>query len=353
MTILAIVAMLLVGGKCDVPSLAATNDVTIDHFRQLVSESESQIRCLDVEYIAEHVSGHRANDAVSVRVGVCGEKRSRMMWHLAEGSLEKDKEASFAVYDGKNWDLLTPYSRRLETSQKFARPPFTDKIRANAFLELLGWWPLDDCSSPPESDGFMLFVREALKNDKSRVTNRFMVIDNCECIVVECPGKDRRLLRLYLDLNKGIIRRKEAVWADKVLIAADLTNFQEVATGVQLPFRVRRTIKGDKSDVVTNFTVSHYVVNLCDELKFDLPRLPGTLVLNRDTSSVMQIPGGFELLDRMVQLIPAKRVSAYDRIVIIASTVVAIFDVCLLAFVLLGRKLCMSQKNACDPEHLR
>jgi hypothetical protein len=276
--------------------------------RAVLETKLAMIESLEIEYSSYWLVDSQPRNEVRVELCAHGVKRSVSLWHLDAKTQEQDMRASHAVYDGENWDVLRFYFRRLEVSRRFAKPPYTDKIRSSAFFELLGWWPPGDSSRPLRPHGFPLMLNELLEIEAVSVLPDKVRIGDSICDVVDFQVGAERSCRLYIELDRCIVLRKEALLKGEVQFRADYLNFREVIPGVLLPFEIRRFLNHPNSESV--YSVASYSVNRPDEMSFTLPREPGTLIVNRDTGKIDQIPGGFELIEKSIAFIPKTDVRA-------------------------------------------
>ncbi|MBM4001067.1 MAG: hypothetical protein FJ297_16285 [Planctomycetes bacterium] len=269
--------------------------------RDRLLTSHSRISSLVVSYVAGPVKIPR--ERVTATFAADGNRRARILWHNEAGSFDRDTDASHAVFDGKSWDIMRSYFRRLEVSTKFAVPPYTDKIRSHPFLENLGWWPTGDASTRPTfAEGRSFFLCDVLRGSSLGVSPRLSLVDGAWCHTVEVHKSEvssKPLHAIYIDANLDVVRRHEIFDVQgALLVEFELGEYQNIEQHIWLPFRLRRRIAATPEiDVET--IVQHYVVNSVDERVFRIVRPPGTLVYDRDADTFDQVPGGLELLDKV------------------------------------------------------
>jgi hypothetical protein len=227
-----------------------------------------------------------------------GEERYVSEWHGEAGSRDADSQAVLRFYDGRQFNVFNTYFRRYEITTRFAVPPFTDKIRSHAFMEVLGWWPAADRSPPPRQDVTRSFwLREALANAALRVAPLQQKINGHWChVVADDPPCDR----LWIDSALGVVRRRELLStreAGDPLVTFSLDEFQRVDGVVWLPYRMRRIYHPANYDIVLD--VHQYVVNNTPEDRFTFMPPPGTLIYDRDTDTSSQVPGGFATMENV------------------------------------------------------
>ncbi len=80
----------------------------------------------------------------------------------------------------------------------------------------------------------------------------------------------------------------------------ELDDFREIAPAIWMPFRILRTIPSQR--LVARFDVHEISINDVSDGQFVFnPKAPGTLIRDRDTDAVTEIPGGLDLLDETTE----------------------------------------------------
>jgi hypothetical protein len=209
-----------------------------------------------------------------------------------------------AVYfTGETLDVYYPSLGYYETSRKNAHTPYAWKVKSAFLWECLGWWPPDDDSKIPDQ-GRTFFLHTALAQKGYGVLPRQELVDGVWCHVVELPGVDK----LWLDPARGfaLLRRERFTGTPPVpTFRYELSDYREVAPAVWLPYKLRRVIfaahkSGETSPRIqmdATGTVVDAEVNQVPEDFFQFTPPPGTLVQDRDTRQMTQIPGGLAILD--------------------------------------------------------
>ena len=187
---------------------------------------------------------------------------------------------------------------------------FPWKLREDIILYSLGWWPNED--DPPLRDpdsigSYLRFVVDSQSYSFATTPDR----DGLDCVVVEALGRDRLVLspdlgfaireRETFDIISGRLSRRQ--------VSSDFKRYSidqnEENISVWLPSHVVvTTFKNhhDKSELANTvmIDIERIVVNKIPADAFSLIPPPGTLIANRDTGQVSQIPGGLDLLDETV-----------------------------------------------------
>ena len=90
----------------------------------------------------------------------------------------------------------------------------------------------------------------------------------------------------------------------------EASDLREVSPGFFLPYRMRRIQRARNLDVTT--VIDSYSINEVVDSQFQIEVTPGTLIYDRDTDTYRQVPGGFEVMDRVVRWVKAN-VQASER----------------------------------------
>ena len=274
------------------PRRAAT--ATIEEVRQAIHDHDARL----VSLKAEFRSWHRANlgtarhehYVIAARDG----RRFHHLWHGEYADPEDDPRAYIQLLDGVEWNVYNTYFRRYDVSKTLAHRPYTDKILFHPFFESLGWWPPGE-EEPSRRAGRRIFLGDLIDDERCRVMGQELV-EGAWCHVVEVEGSDR----VWVDCTRGVVPRRTFLDArgDHPEVARyESSDFREVAPGLFLPYRLRRTQPGHDLDFIT--VVDRYDVNGVKDDPFRIDVGPGTLIYDRDTDTFGQVPGGFFLMGRL------------------------------------------------------
>jgi len=279
------------GDNSSIPVMANLRDAYTRNFKNLKS--------LRVKYIAYEAKDSPPSKYIEVEVAVKGQSRYISRLHITVGTEKADANAAVSFYNSDSFNVFRPYYRRYEVSHRFAVAPYTDKIRINYFLESLAWWPSEDLSVPPESQGYMSFLPQLFADDRYRVLSKQEVIQNINCSIIELPGIDR----IWFDSNRGIIMKRQLFRgkedAQQLVSTIKLSDFRKVDPGIWLPFAIDRQLHLD-SQANTLKILEYHINDVSDEIFSFIPP-PGTLVYARDNDQVSQVPGGLDFLAECIE----------------------------------------------------
>ncbi len=272
----------------------------IAHLFNAYTDNFGSLKSLRVHYLAYTEYDNRDSIVfryVDVDYAVKTKSRYFHLTHGRGGTEAKDPREGISICDGESFNVFRPYPRRYETSRRFAKPPYTDKIYLNLFIESMGWWP-NDSSKPPGPSEYEVFISRLLTDNRYRVLQKHEVIQSIECYVIELAGVDR----LWFDGDRGILIKRqlfsEGQERPRLFATIELNDYRRVDPGVWLPFSIRRQLHATSE--VTVMDVQRYRTNdVPDELFCFVPP-PGTLVYNRDNDQGYQVPGGLEFLEECV-----------------------------------------------------
>ncbi len=283
------------------PQVAAFADerapatMSVEQIRRAVAQAHERIRSLRVEYRA-----FKRGDGPSggyLRVVVAAKDRSRYesLGHVVPGQTE-DPGAYVNLYDGACFDTYYVFGHRYETTRLAATPRYTFKVRAHAFFECLAWWPPGDDSQPPRLKKRGLFLKEVLADTECRVRPYQECIDGRSCHVVEIPGIDV----VWIDAERGaLLKRERFSGGDRPELIARyyLGSYRDVRGGIWLPYTIHRVLEATSLD--TLYEVQKYEVNSVPDELFSFTPVPGTLIVDRDTDTFRQVPGGTDYLQEL------------------------------------------------------
>ncbi|MFH1300948.1 MAG: hypothetical protein ABIK07_07775 [Planctomycetota bacterium] len=237
-----------------------------------------------------------SNDVVTLISAAKGKKRFSSLWHGSEELRDLDLRTATQFYNGEVFDLFMHFTRRYETTQKYANEDYLWKVQQTMYFEALGWWPSTDDSSPPKQQGEPDFLPDILKDPRLRLKGTKTIRDK-ECDVLEIP----RLVRIYVDRKWGYPHQREQLrkeegesepWA-----TIHFRDYEE-CNGVPIPRTIERIFPDHKLHTLAK-VVSCQVNSVPDSI-FSIELPPGTMVINRDTGESMQIPGGLDCMHRLL-----------------------------------------------------
>ncbi|MFO0812083.1 MAG: hypothetical protein U0796_02625 [Gemmatales bacterium] len=205
-----------------------------------------------------------------------------------------------SLYKNDAWNLYYPLARHYEKSIKLTKHDSTLKVRNEAFIESLSWWPPDDSSQPPELPDRPFYLLQVLEKCQCKLENYEECFDGVWCAVVIDPGRDR----ILIDPDTGTLRRRILTSAkhSRPVMEYRLMAYSEILPKLFLPRVIERVsfseVDGSKMSTSV-FVVRDYLVNQLTDGHFQIDPEPGTLVIDRDTDEHSHIPGGFDLLDQV------------------------------------------------------
>jgi len=208
----------------------------------------------------------------------------------------------------KSLDIFYVNRRYYETSRNNASLHYAWKTRLDPVLECLGWWPEEDDRPPaPDAKAPPAFLRFVFAIPDYVLRQQPEAVEGHLCHVVEMPGLDR----IWLDPQIGYAIRKREAWhpVSKALLRRQTSSeFREYPVSgpageqaVWFPARIRLDAAG-KADAPSEETgldivIEDLKINRVDDGVFKFVPPPGTLIADRDTGKLRQVPGGLDLLD--------------------------------------------------------
>lgn len=290
---LAILAASTSKGLADEP---APVPATIEKVRDVIRAKGSALIALRAEFR----SWYRVN-AGTRRYEICdvaasGSDRVAHLWHGEYDNPAEDPRAHTQLLTAEGWNVFMPYFRRYDVSRKFAARPYTDKILLHPLFESLGWWPPGDTNAAPRPGNRRFFLKDILEDDRCRVVGTERIGD-AWCDVVDVGGDDR----LWVDRSRGVVPRRimfDLNQPGKPFVTLESSDYREVAPGLFLPYQMKRVLHSPEREVTA--VVDRYEVNPSRHDWFSVAPPAGTLIYDRDTDEFRQIPGGFEIMDRLV-----------------------------------------------------
>lgn len=290
---LAFLAICLTSAAPD-PAPAANR--TFEELRASLLAAHDRIESLAVRMESSNVDpdGEETGTVRSLAIAKGG-RRIYHVHHSRFAGPEDDPEATIQFL-GETFDVYYPYDWRLETSKLYVQPPYTLKILAAGPFELLAWWPPSDSSPPPEVGHAPLFLKEVLRKGDCIVRPTQERIDDRWCHVIDIPGTDI----LWVDADRNVVLRRERRNQDRPDTATIYVygEFADAGDGILLPYRIERRRPGPDQPI-TRHRVLGYELNTVDDAQFALNIPPGALIIDRDTDTWRQEPGGFALLERI------------------------------------------------------
>jgi hypothetical protein len=282
-----------VGNRCRATASLMDICATAEATRQ-------KLRSLRIEYKGTIAARGKSQDRTGTTRTVAAKGQCRYVTtakSIGDTVIYDDYQIAHSFYDGRSWNAFFPFNRFYETSRRFADPEHTLKVRGEAYLECLAWWPPDDTSEPPTLDGRRFFLHEVLKKEPCRVLAEQEWIDGRWCHVIEVPGYDR----IWLD-KSGLVVQRYCYQGDerRPIMRYELSDFRSVAPNIQLPYSVRRVQYSVRDwDVLydMHYRVIHCEANSVPESQFSFTPGPGTIIYDRDTDTVTQVPGGLDLIE--------------------------------------------------------
>lgn len=315
------------GNARDCETGAPRPQYSVDEVLRHVGEAHARIRSILVELIGTGLDPKTGSSLPSLKRSVIAAKgRCRYGYYatFAPGVPESiDLYRNEVYYDGESLRVLFPVHGYCRLWRMKAMDQ-ASKIRADFYLECLGWWPSDDDSMVPRGkEG--VFLRNALEQGHWVVRPWLEAIGSAWCHVIE--ARERRD-KMWLDSSLGFaLRRREMSFGMGTgrLARYELSDYRDVQDGIDVPWQVRRTVYTraslDKDDyVVEKDAISRVLrveVNEVHPRMFILDAPAGTLIEDRDSGDISQVLGGLGFLDSVVEIAKARAVigrqAAADR----------------------------------------
>lgn len=276
--------------------------MSVAEIRAAVEAAHRTMRSLLAEIHTRYWDRPRSTTYNRLVLAAKGTSRYLRLDHISKEDPGPDPDDHESIYHAGQWNVYYPYHRRYEVSRKYAVHPYTVKARGSLIFECLGWWPPDDDSAPPDLDARPFFLLQVLARGECRVHPNLEEVDGRWCHLVEIPGSDR----LWIDGDRGLLvrREREGRGAGASSATYELGDYREVAAGVVLPYRLRRTLRPRRPEegqpLDTLVEVARYEVNNVSDRRFEFTPPAGTLVYDRDTDTWSQVPGGFSHMETLV-----------------------------------------------------
>ncbi|WP_417393245.1 hypothetical protein [Gimesia sp.] len=284
----------------------ATQQVSRSDVIKRIRNWNDSINSLSVRIESQHLND-TSDDVVTLISAAKGKKRFSSLWHGPEELKDLDLRTESKFYNEEVFDLFIHFSRRYETTIKYANEDYLWKVQRSMYFEALGWWPPTDDSHPPNRNGEPDFLPDILSDPRLQL-NGTKIIRGKNCDVLEIP----RLVRIYVDRKWGVPHQREQLRENDGPSDPWATFYfhdYEECNGVPIPRTIERIFPDHKLHTLAK-VISCQVNNVPDSF-FSIELPPGTMVINRDTGEATQIPGGLDcmhrLLDNVAKRIPVRR----------------------------------------------
>jgi hypothetical protein len=338
------------------PQTGLPATLTLEQIREGFARAREELRSLLVEY---QTSGSSTQDGKTSPVDLYGIVAARGLYRFVDYAhagnrqeWETSRQRTRVIYTGKTLDVFFTSQRIYETSVKNAQSESTLKVKNDFVLDCLGWWPPDDPTPVPLIQGVRPFYLHAILSPQGqraftpptiagilgavsapslptvagtladvalkerrfalpdfRVLPRQEQVDGAWCHVLDQPGCDR----LWIDPKVGFRARRRELYSGTspdLVARYELSDFRE-CSGVWIPwtfsrtqiFPNQRTGAPNGLRLQADATVVRAEVNQTPEEFFHFQPPPGTLVRNRDTTEITQVPGGRDLLDSEIETV--------------------------------------------------
>lgn len=223
-----------------------------------------------------------------------GQKRRVHFWH-GQSTWSADPRNLLQIYDGETFNVFFFDSLRYEVANRVVNEGHLSKVRTNFFYEAIGWLP--EWFQPDNLQRAELGYLPWVLDDERLRLYESRQLRGTNCAIVGIPT----VVNLWIDENNGRILRKEFFTHDedgRSMMAATYTlqNFQEVLDSVFLPTLVSRKFPTHAAPDAVH-TCVYDQVNQVPDLAFQFRPPPGSIVVDRDSDSFHQIPGGKYMMD--------------------------------------------------------
>jgi hypothetical protein len=284
---------------------------SLSAIRAGIAASRARLRSQQAEYVCigrDPKTGELDPESIHNFVAARGVKRFHESGHFtANIPWELDPVRHKVYFTGRTLDLFYPILGLYETSERNAGLQYSWKVQREFFWECQGWWPPDDDTKPFTGQP-PFFLHEVLAQKDARVRPYQEQADGAWCHVVEVPGVDE----LWLDPAVGFaLRRRNWSGGEPGALFAryELSDYREAAPKVWMPWKIHRIVYDTRSPasgrrpvlVDALATVLSVKVNDVPAEVFQFTPPPGTLVQDRDTGKMTQVPGGLSFLDEVIE----------------------------------------------------
>lgn len=235
-------------------------------------------------------------------------KRPHFLHHLsAHGhralAWQDDCFQQRAILAGPHLDNEFPLNRTFFSQAVRLADGLPGSLPAEFFFVATGVWPLVDVA-PPRPNGRPYVLREvALSEFHTHVRPQLEACDGRWCHVLEAPGSDR----LWLDADRGALLAREthSPINGALVQRIELSEQQEVAPGIWLPFRMRNMqwdylapTAASRQRIVRDamHTVLSLSVNDVQDSEFEFHAPAGAVRIGHGARTQV-VPGGLDHLD--------------------------------------------------------
>jgi hypothetical protein len=289
--------------------LQPASDNLLESTRVAHLKWRSSIRSLSFTSTLREVDlrGARAGREIRHIVKIKGLRRSVESYHLRPNfDWQEDWESSRTVILPDRVEVLWLLNRYLEIaplSNNKAHQAKLEPFWNEPYLFCTGWWPAD----VPESSELptpSTAIHMLIERPDALASGRIESVEGRDCVRVHIGGEVEEdlwfdMLRKYL-----LIRRIRRDRETNCTIVINNGDFRQVSGGEMLPFEIKCKVyvSGERVSESTR-KLLNASINSVNDMEFNYPILPGTLVSDRlRVPSTYATPGGHDVLDGIVKV---------------------------------------------------
>jgi len=308
----------------------ASSGLSLDAVRGRVLEVHDSIASVELTYLAAPRNARADVPRLYSQHHVAQKGRLRFAenTHFTdEVGVDLDLNHTRQFFTGDSFDVFYVKTRYYETSRRNAKMDYPWKLRVDAYLTAVGWWPKDD-DLPPDDLARNPYppLRKILQDPTCVLLERSENVDGHHCVVLFRPKRDKTWLapdlayavcrREILDPRRGEpwVRTTPSSFRRYPLAGGLDVWFPMQVDGEELPLASKGREEEKDGPPRPSWSASLHLkalqLNSVSDTVFRFVAPPGTLIQDRDTLQVSQVSGGLDLLDESVDM--ARKIQQYN-----------------------------------------
>ena len=209
---------------------------------------------------------------------------------------QRIRERTLTCTTAACFDTYYVFGHRYETTRLAATPRYTFKVRAYAFFDASRGGRR---GMPPSRQDLKKGACSSKRSWRTRSAG-------CGPIRSVLTGaratwsRSRALTSFGSTRMRGaLLKRERFSGGDRPELIARyyLGSYRDVRGGIWLPYTIHRVLEATSLD--TLYEVQKYEVNSVPDELFSFTPVPGTLIVDRDTDTFRQVPGGTDYLQEL------------------------------------------------------
>lgn len=275
-----------------------------------ILDSQDAVESISVHYSARTAitGSEEFQSSIEVRLKACGSQRFREVIHWSPSrprAVDFNHMQQFLTKT--EFNVLYVAQRIYERASYVEHSVAPWKLRYDLVMDCLGWWPADDIAPPVASGSPAQFLRFSAQSVDYQTSGE-MDLDGIHCLCLKSGQDD--LIWVAPERSFAILRRETRDPRGNGSVRKQLSSDLKRARGPGKTFwyparsRIEITNPSVPNEGVRTIEVNVHslVINSVRSEAFTPQLLPGTLIDNKDTGEIVQIPGGLDLLDDSIQM---------------------------------------------------